>query len=226
LICADADIGHAAESVVVSKSYDNGLVCGAENHLVVVQSVRDALCEALRSAGAAVLSDDETVLFQRAAVDAKNSGLRGFTIGQSAAVIARAIGVERPYTIQLLVVPTEGVAGNPLAGEKMAPIVSLYTVPDDDAGIALSRALLEHEGTGHTAVIHTHTQTLIDRFASAMPASRILVNSPASHGIMGFTTGLTPSLTLGCGTFGRTSTTDNVSYQHLLNIKRVAHYTL
>jgi acyl-CoA reductase-like NAD-dependent aldehyde dehydrogenase len=77
---------------------------------------------------------------------------------------------------------------------------------------------------GHTAVIHTRDRDTINRFAAAVPASRILANSPASHGVIGFTTGLMPSLTLGCGTFGSNSTTDNVSYRNLLNIKRLAHY--
>jgi acyl-CoA reductase-like NAD-dependent aldehyde dehydrogenase len=210
----------------VSKSYDNGLICGAENHLVVVEPVREELCTALSAAGAAVLSSEETRRFLAAAVDPKTGELRGMIVGQSATTIARAVGIMRPFEILLLVIPTEGIAGNPLASEKMAPIVSLYTVPDEDAGIALSHALLMHDGTGHTAVIHTRSEDLIARFTTAMPASRVLVNSPAAHGIMGFTTGLTPSLTLGCGTWGSTSTTDNVSYQHLLNIKRVARYTL
>jgi acyl-CoA reductase-like NAD-dependent aldehyde dehydrogenase len=88
----------------------------------------------------------------------------------------------------------------------------------------VSRALLAEEGCGHTAVIHAADPAVVDRFAAAMRVSRILVNTPASHGVIGFTTGLMPSLTLGCGTFGNNSTTDNVSYRNLLNIKRVAHY--
>jgi acetaldehyde dehydrogenase/alcohol dehydrogenase len=91
-------------------------------------------------------------------------------------------------------------------------------------GTAVCRALLEIEGTGHTAIIHTRDAHLARRFGEAMPASRILVNSPGAHGVIGYTTGLVPSLTLGCGTFGGNSTSDNVSYRHLLNVKRVAEF--
>ncbi len=105
----------------------------------------------------------------------------------------------------------------------MAPILSLLTVRDEREGLDRSLDLLKLAGIGHTAVIHTRDTEMIDRFAAAMPASRILANSPASHGVIGLTTGLMPSLTLGCGTFGGNSTTDNVSYQNLLNIKRLAH---
>ena len=106
----------------------------------------------------------------------------------------------------------------------MAPLFSLFTVADAEEGLKLSLELLQREGTGHTAVIHTKDDALINRFAAMMPASRILANSPASHGVIGFTTGLMPSLTLGCGTFGGNSTTDNVSYRNLINVKRLAHF--
>ena len=116
-------------------------------------------------------------------------------------------------------------AGNYLAAEKLAPVTSLFTVADTDEGIDVCRRLLEIDGTGHTAIIHTRDVGLSQRFATAMPASRILVNSPATQGLMGITTGLVPSLTLGCGTWGGNSTTNNVTYKDLLNIKRVAYFT-
>jgi acetaldehyde dehydrogenase/alcohol dehydrogenase len=95
-------------------------------------------------------------------------------------------------------------------------------VDDDDQALALSRLLLQHEGAGHTAVIHTADEARVQRFARQVPASRILVNVPASLGCCGVLTGLDPSFTLGCGTLGGNSTTDNVSYRHLVNVQRVA----
>ena len=103
-------------------------------------------------------------------------------------------------------------------------VVSLFSVPDEAVGIDRCLQLLAHQGAGHTAVIYAQDEALIERFGVAMPSSRILVNSPGVHGIFGVTTGLTPSLTLGCGTFGKTSTTDNVGYRNLLNIKRLARF--
>ena len=104
----------------------------------------------------------------------------------------------------------------------MAPIVTLYATDGETAALELCRALLLFEGTGHTAVIHTDDADRIDRFAQAMPASRILVGVPASQGCGGAMTGLVPSMTLGCGTFGGTATTDNVGFRNLLNVKRLA----
>ena len=141
-------------------------------------------------------------------------------------MLARLAHIERPYTIQMLVIPSDSVsAGNYLAAEKLAPVASLFTVADADEGIDVCRKLLEIDGTGHTAIIHTRDVSLSRRFAVALPASRVLVNSPATQGLMGITTGLVPSLTLGCGTWGGNSTTNNVTYKDLLNIKRVAYFT-
>ena len=140
------------------------------------------------------------------------------------AQVVAVVGAHDDGGVTPQVVPVDRVLGEEAySREKMAPILSLFTVRDEREGLELSRELLQREGTGHTAVIHTRDTEMINRFAAAMPASRILVNSPASHGVIGFTTGLMPSLTLGCGTFGGNSTTDNVSYRNLLNIKRLAH---
>ena len=174
--------------------------------------------------GAAVLTVDELRAFARRAIDPASGSLRHELIGQSGAMLAREAGVQRPYPIRLLIARTvlsklDGFYG----GEKLAPFLSLFTVSGEDEGLTLCRTLLRRAGAGHTAVIHTANAARVDRFARAMPASRILVNSPAAQGCCGMATGLECSLTLGCGTFGGNSTTDNVTYRHLLNIKRVAH---
>jgi acetaldehyde dehydrogenase/alcohol dehydrogenase len=227
LICADADIDHAAQSVILSKAFDNGLVCGSENNLVVVRAVHGAFVGALARFGAAVLDDSEKRAFLDAVIVPGHERFRNNVLGKSAAHLAGLAGITRPYPIRLIVVASAAVASaGALAREKMAPILSLFTVEDEDEGLAVSRALLAAEGSGHTAVVHTASERIVERFAAALPASRILVNSPASHGVIGFTTRLVPSLTLGCGTFGNNSTTDNVGYRNLLNIKRVAHYQL
>jgi acyl-CoA reductase-like NAD-dependent aldehyde dehydrogenase len=226
LICSDADLDHAAQSVVMSKGFDNGLVCGSENNLVVVRAVREAFVAALERSGAAILTAEETLAFIAAVVVPDKETFRTNILGKSAARIAAMAGISRTYTIKVIVVPVESVAAGACTREKMAPILSLLTVEDEQHGIEASLALLQLEGSGHTAVVHTRNPEVVDRFARAMPASRILVNSPATHGVIGFTTGLIPSLTLGCGTFGNNSTTDNVSYGNLLNIKRVAHYRI
>ena len=226
LISADADLRQVARSVVLSKSFDNGLICGAENHLVVEAGARARLLAELIRHGAAVLTEAEGARFRDAAVDPETRRFRSPIAGQNAATLATLASIERPYEIQLLVIPTESVdSENYLAGEKLAPVVSLFTVADTDEGIRVCRALLDIDGTGHTAIIHTPQVDLAQRFTTAMPVSRVLVNSPGTQGLMGLTTGLIPSMTLGCGTWGGTSTTNSVSFRDLLNIKRIAYYT-
>jgi acetaldehyde dehydrogenase / alcohol dehydrogenase len=226
LISADADLRHAARSIVRSKAFDNGLICGAENHLVVEARVRARLISELEGQGVAVLTPGESARFRNAAVDPQTHRFKAGIIGQDATTLAALAQIQRPYPIQLLVIPTEAVAAeNELAVEKLAPILSLFTVADVAEGLRVCRALLEIDGSGHTAIIHTRNAELSERFAEEMLASRILVNSPGTQGVLGLTTGLIPSMTLGCGTWGGTSTTDSVTYRHLLNIKRIAYYT-
>jgi acyl-CoA reductase-like NAD-dependent aldehyde dehydrogenase len=145
-------------------------------------------------------------------------------LGQSATSIAAAAGIDVPGGTRLLVapVPREAVPG-PYGREKLAPILSLFTADGEDDGIRLCLQILGNGGCGHTAIIHTRSEQLQLSFAQQMPASRILVNGPGAQGCIGLGNGLTPSLTLGCGTYGRTSTTDNVTYTNLVNIKRIAH---
>jgi acyl-CoA reductase-like NAD-dependent aldehyde dehydrogenase len=225
LIAADADLRHAAQSVVQSKSFDNGLICGAENHLVVEACARERLIDELEQDGAAVLTDEERRRFGETAVSPQTLRISRSTVGQDAATLARLADIERPYPIRLLVVPTDVVAVDTyLSAEKLAPVVGLSSVESMDEGMQVCRALLDVDGIGHTAIIHTRNGGHVTRFATAMPVSRILVNTPATQGLLGLTTGLAPSMTLGCGTWGGTSTTNSVSYRDLLNIKRVAYH--
>jgi acyl-CoA reductase-like NAD-dependent aldehyde dehydrogenase len=220
-ISASADVERAAQAIVLSKSFDNGLICGSEHNLIVDASRRTEFVAALERAGAAVLTPAETGRFGMVFND-ERTGFRPEVVGQAATLIAHTLGIAREWPIKLLVVPTELAEAGPLAGEKMAPVVSLFTTDGDDEALDLSLRLLANQGAGHTAIIHAEDESLVERFSRVIPASRILVNSPGSHGVCGITSGLSPSFTLGCGTFGGTSTTDNVSYRHLQNIKRLA----
>ena len=225
LIAADADLRHAARCIVESKSFDNGLICGAENHLVVESSARAQLITHLVHEGAAILTDTESPRFRAAVMNPRRNRLITALVGQDAETLTTLAHIRRPYDIRLLVVPATTVAADDyLSAEKLAPVVSLFTVRNADEGMAVCHALLDVEGKGHSAIIHTSDDRLIRRFATSMPASRILVNSPATQGLMGLTTGLVPSLTLGCGSWGGTSTTNSITYRDLLNIKRVAYY--
>ena len=177
---------------------------------------------ALITHGAAILTPDEERRFTAGAVDAHGRLRREF-VGQSAKTIGAALEIVRPYALRLLVAQTAFSASDSFySGEKLAPFLSMFTVAGEDEGLRLCQTLLKITGAGHTAAIHSTNAARVERFARAMPAGRILVNASAAQGCCGMTTGLDCSLTLGCGTFGGNSTTDNVTFRHLLNIKRVA----
>jgi acyl-CoA reductase-like NAD-dependent aldehyde dehydrogenase len=223
LVCADADPVAAAAAVVQSKAFDNGIICGSEDNLVVDAAVAAPFLAALEAAGAAVCSEEETARVAAFAFDPGDGHLRREALGQPAQAIATAAGVGRDRPVRVLVMPlAPDQVDGPLGREKLAPLLSLFRVPGAEEGLAVCQQLLANQGAGHTAVIHTGDQALQQRFAEEVPASRILVNGPATHGCIGVGNGLTPSLTLGCGTFGGNSTTDNVTYTNLLNIKRLA----
>jgi acyl-CoA reductase-like NAD-dependent aldehyde dehydrogenase len=223
-VCVDADPDLAAEAIVASKSFDNGLACASEHNLVVDRAIRPAFLAALERRGAAVPRPGEARSLVEAVFDPAEGHVRDDFLGRSATHIAEAAGIRRPGVIRLLVVPAslDQVSG-PFGRETLAPVLSLFTVGDDDEGLAVCKRLLATDGLGHTAIIHTADEARVERFGREVPASRILVNAPGVHGSLGLCTGLVPSMTLGCGTFGGTSTTDNVTYTHLLNVKRVAY---
>ena len=223
LVCADADPVAAAAAVVESKAFDHGIICGSEDNLVVDAAIGGPFRAALEAAGAAVCSPEEAARVAAHAFDQGDGHLRREVLGQPASAIADAAGVRRDGPVRVLVLPLAmDQLDGPLGREKLAPLLSLFTVEGTGQGVEVCKRLLANQGAGHTAVIHTGDQALQQRFAEQVPASRVLVNGPATHGCIGVGNGLTPSLTLGCGTFGGNSTTDNVTYTNLLNVKRLA----
>jgi acetaldehyde dehydrogenase/alcohol dehydrogenase len=149
----------------------------------VDRAIQPAFVVALEQRGAAVLRPDEVGRVVDAVFDPVEGHVRGDLTGQPAALIAEVAGIRRAGAIRLIVVPANiDLAGGPLGREKLAPIVSLFTVHDDDQGFALCRQLLANEGAGHTAIIHTTNEQRITRFGCEMPASRILVNVPGAQG--------------------------------------------
>lgn len=225
LICADVDVPAVVRQIVKSKCFDNGVVCAGEHNLVVVERIRQAFVEEAERQGVAVLSPDEVAALTARYVDRLSRHFGADIVGQPAAKLASEAGIQRPYPIRLIIAPTQAAtADNPYAHGKLAPILSLFTVSDEEEGFKTCSAILDVEGRGHTAAIHTQDPALIELFGERMAASRILANTPASQGILGLTNGLNLSMTLGCGTDGRTSTTDNVTYTNLLNIKRLARH--
>jgi acyl-CoA reductase-like NAD-dependent aldehyde dehydrogenase len=220
-VAPDAELSAAARMVVTGKSFDHGIICGSENNLVVDQSITEPFLAALRSAGAAILSAAERHQLERAAFDQQGRLRRG-ALGKPPRVLAELAGISIAPDARLLIAPVPRTAvSGPWGSEKLTPLLSLFIADGDTDALALCRDLLNRGGCGHTAIVHSSTPARQLAFAKALPASRILINSVGAHGCIGLGNGLSPSLTLGCGTYGHTSTTDNITYTHLLNIKRL-----
>ena len=219
----DADPSAVAEAILESKTFDNGVACSSEHNLVVDVRIVQDLVAALAARGATLVQPHEIPAVLDSVFDAETDHVRRELMGRSANELLEAAGLCRVDDVRLLLVPARSCdVGGPLGHEKLAPVVSLFTVEGDDEALALCKRLLEEDGSGHTSIVHTQDRQVIDRFAREMRASRILINAPGLQGSIGIGTGLATSLTLGTGTFGGTSTTDNVTFRHLSNIKRVA----
>jgi acetaldehyde dehydrogenase/alcohol dehydrogenase len=217
----DANLTSAAQMIVSSKAFDNGVVCGSENNLIIDSDVRQAFADALIDERAAILSVPEVIRLQEALFD--EQGIQRRWLGKPACELAKQAGITRPYVIELLVCPVvKEDLSNPFIREKLAPIVSMISVDCDTDAIFTAQTILDIEGRGHTAIIHSQDRQAIEAYTRAVDVSRVLVNSPGTQGCIGACNGLQLSWTLGCGTGGGGSTSDNVGYEHLMNKKRLA----
>jgi len=221
-ICANSDIKQAAKDVIGSKSFDNGIVCGSENNLLVDKAVLSEFVVQAQDCGAVLLTDYELQIlldevFSSGRLDAQ-------WVGRSAADICQFLNIERDYEIKLILAEVkEGNLDSPLLKEKLAPVLSLSVMDNTQQALSLAKNILQGEGAGHTAIIHCNDEELVEQYARAVDVSRILVNTPGTQGCIGAANGLELSWTLGCGTQGGGSTSDNVTFRHLMNVKRIAY---
>ncbi len=218
-----ADIKKAVKDIVVSKTFDYGTVCASEQSIIVDSPVKDETVAELKRNNAFFCSEDEIKLLEKVMV--KPGGVINTSIvGQPAARIAEMAGFKVPDGVSMLVVPMNGVGKDyPLSFEKMSPVICFYEVDSWEQGCERCLEILNFGGIGHTMVIHSNDETIIREFALKKPVFRVLVNTPATQGAIGLTTGLEPAMTLGPGTWGGSSTSDNVTPMHLINIKRLAY---
>lgn len=217
-----AKLKTSVNDLVMSKSFDNGMICASEQAVIVDKEIYEEFESLMRKAGCYFVSKEEKEKLQNAMF--QDGKLNSKIPGQSAYNIAKQAGFEVPETTKVLVVYEEGVGQDyPFSKEKLSPVLAYYIVENKEEGIEKAEKLLENGGLGHSAVIHSEDEETILEFSERVKVGRIIVNSPSSHGGIGdiYNTNL-PSLTLGCGSFGKNSTTSNVSSVNLINIKRVA----
>jgi acetaldehyde dehydrogenase (acetylating) len=222
-IHSSANIRKAVADILTGKCFDNGTLCSAEQHLVVDQAIADRVREEVERQGGFFLDAQQADAVARVLI-LPNLRVDTRLVGHSAQQIAQAAGFSVPADKRALIAPLAGIGRQyPLSAEKLSPVLSFYVVKDSREAADVCRRLLEFGGMGHTMSIHATDDGVIREFALKLPAFRMVVNTPAAHGSVGYTTGLFPSMSLGCGTPGGNITSDNISPLHLLNIKRLAY---
>ena len=220
-----ADVPKAVLDVVTGKTFDNGVLCSSPNSVVVDAPILDDVKREFVRNGSYFLSPDEADKVAKALLGA-NRLPNPALVGRPATAIAQAAGITVPPGTRVLIAELKGVGRDyPLSIEKLAPVLSFYTVADWKEGCERCKEILRYGGMGHTMSIHSRNDQIILEFGLKKPAYRIVVNTPTTHGSIGLTTGLDPSMTLGCGGWGGNITSDNISPRHLINIKRLAYET-
>ena len=218
-----ADVRLAVKRILDSKTFDNGTICASEQSIVVERRMEGAVTAELKAQGAYLLDDEEHRLLSKFILR-PNGTMNPAIVGKSVETVAKLAGLTRvPPTARVLVARETGVGpGYPYSNEKLGLILAYYVEDSEEAVLRRCVEILEWEGAGHTFAIHTEDADTAKRFADAVPASRVLVNTPAALGGIGATTCLFPALTLGCGAVGGSSSSNNIGPLDLINIKRVA----
>ena len=220
-----ADVTKAVADIIRGKTFDNGLLCSSENSVVCDAPLVDEVKRHFTASGGYFMSAAESGRLGQLLVTPQrlpNPAL----VGRPATYIAQQAGVTVPAGTRVLLAELAGVGRDyPLSIEKLCPVLSFYVVNDWKEGCERCKQILRYGGMGHTMAIHSRNEDVILQFGLKKPAFRIVVNTPTTLGSIGLTTGLDPSMTLGCGGWGGNITSDNISPRHLLNIKRLAYET-
>lgn len=222
-----AKLRTSVNDLVLSKAFDNGMICASEQAVLVDRDIYEEFEKLMKEDGCYFVSPEEKNKLQESMFEKTEEygyKLKSHVPGQSPYTIAKEAGFEVPEDTKVLVVYEEGIGNEyPFSKEKLSPVLTYYIVENEEEGIGKAEKLLEFGGLGHSAVIHSENKETILKFSEKMKAGRIIVNSPSTHGAIGdiYNTNM-PSLTLGCGSFGGNSTTANVSSVNLINIKRTS----
>lgn len=226
IIDESADIILAVNSIIHSKTFDNGMICASEQSVIVLDSVYDKVREEFEKRGCYFLNPEEIEKVRKTIII--NGALNAKIVGQKAHTIAALADVEVPETAKILIGEVESVElSEEFAHEKLSPVLAMYRVKNFDDAVEKAAHLIEDGGLGHTSSLYINTITekeKMEKFYSNMKTCRVLINTPSSQGGIGdlYNFKLAPSLTLGCGSWGGNSVSENVGIKHLLNIKTVA----
>ena len=226
VIDSSADIKLAVSSIIHSKTFDNGMICASEQSVIIMDDIYEAVRAEFLARGCYILNEDECEKVRKTILI--NGALNAKIVGQSAHTIAALAGVEVPESAKILIGEVESTdLSEEFAHEKLSPVLAMYRASSFEDALDKADTLVRDGGIGHTASLYVDTVTSrakLDAFADRMKACRIVVNTPSAHGGIGdlYNFKMTPSLTLGCGSWGGNSVSENVGVKHLLNIKSVA----
>ena len=219
-----ADLHRACTDLMMSKTFDNGMICASEQAVIVDKEIAKAFEDYMKANNCYFLNKEETEKLTKFMFPDPSKGVYGPLVGKSANWIAEQAGLKVPEKTKILIAPISSPDENhPLAKEKLSPVLAYFVVNNKQQGFDYANKMLELGGLGHSAVIHTGDMKIADEYGVAMRVGRIIVNSPSSQGAIGdiYNTN-TPSLTLGCGSYGKNSVSQNVTTVNLINKKRIA----
>ena len=227
LLDKNCNIKMAVASILMSKTFDNGVVCASEQAIVCHKDIYSEVKKELKEQGAHFLTKDELKLLEPIILDPERGTVNPKIVGQPAAKIAEIAGFTVPASTKVLIGEVKRIAvDEPFAHEKLSPVLGMYTCDNFGEGCAMAAQLIALGGFGHTSVLYCDEkeQDKIDTYGKTVKTSRVLINMPASQGAIGdiYNFRLEPSLTLGCGSWGNNSISENVGPKHLLNVKTVA----
>lgn len=223
-----ADIDQAVTDIILSKTFDNGMICASEQAVIIEEAIFDQVKKKMIANGCYFVNKDEAAKLTNGAMNVEKCAVNPAIVGQSAVKIAEMCGIQVPAGTKILVAELEGVGTKyPLSAEKLSPVLACYKVKNADQGIERAAQIVEFGGMGHSSAIHSNNEEVIMKFSNRLQTGRILVNSPSTHGAIGdiYNTNI-PSLTLGCGSYGRNSVSQNVTAINLINVKRVNRRTV
>lgn len=219
-----ADLHRACTDLMMSKTFDNGMICASEQAVIVAKELTKDFEEYMKKNNCYFLNPEEVEKLTKYMFPDPNKGVFAPVVGKSANWIAEQAGLKVPEKTKILIAPLpEPSEQYPLSKEKLSPVLAYFVAKDNEQGFAYANKMLELGGLGHSAVIHTGDMKVADEYGIAMRVGRIIVNSPSSQGAIGdiYNTN-TPSLTLGCGSYGKNSVSQNVTTVNLVNKKRIA----
>ena len=222
-IHASADLEQAVTDLVLSKTFDNGMICASEQAVIADKKIASKFEKLMKRRGCYFLKDSEIEKVSSYVINSEKGSVNPDVVGKNAHWIAEQAGVNVPENTKILIGKVDGVGPEyPLSREKLSPVLAYMIAQTPEEGLELSEKMIKFHGMGHSAVIHAKDENIINEFADRMKAGRLIVNSPSAHGAIGdiYNTNM-PSLTLGCGSYGGNSVSGNVTTVNLINQKRV-----